>query len=80
MADVKVRKLPDWVLDTFRALAEASGRSLEAELRQQLMETALLRQHQFAAEVASFRQKLHERQGMLSDSTPGIIEDRQQRG
>lgn len=75
-----MRKLPDWVIDTYRALAEASGRSLEAELREQLTEAALLRQHDFAAEAARFRRQLQRRTGVLADSTPGIVEDRKQRG
>lgn len=80
VADIKVRKLPDWVVDTYRTLAEAAGRSLEAELRGQLTQAALLKQHQFAAQAARFREQLQQRQGVLSDSTPGIVEDREQRG
>ncbi len=34
MADVKIRKLDDWVVESFRAQAKKSGHSLEAELRQ----------------------------------------------
>jgi plasmid stability protein len=80
VAEIKVRKLPDWVMDTYRTLAEAAGRSLEAELREQLTQAALLKQHQFAAEAARFRRQLQQRYGVLSDSTPGIVEDREQRG
>jgi plasmid stability protein len=80
MADVKVRRLPDWVADTYRVLAETSGRSLEAELREQLIEAALARQHQFAAEAAGFRTRLQQQYGLLSDSTPAIVDDREQRG
>jgi plasmid stability protein len=34
MADVKIRKLDDWVVESFRARAKRAGRSLEDELRQ----------------------------------------------
>ncbi len=77
---MKVRKLPDWVVDTYRILAENSGRSLEAELRAQLVESALARQHQFAEESIAFRRNLEARHVRLEDSTPGIVADRQQRG
>ncbi len=80
MADVKVRRLPEWVIETYRALAHASGRSLEAELREQLVQSALARQHAFAADAERFRKQLQKRNGILSDSTPGIVEDRQSRG
>ena len=44
VADVKIRKLPDWVVDTYRARAQAAGHSLEEELRSLLTEAALERQ------------------------------------
>jgi plasmid stability protein len=36
MADVRVRKLEDWVVNWFRVQAKRHGRSLEGELRQAL--------------------------------------------
>jgi plasmid stability protein len=38
MADAKIRKLDDWVVQSFRARAKEAGRSLEEELRQFLTE------------------------------------------
>jgi len=80
MADVKIRRLPDWVLDTYRLRAQAAGRSLEEELRALLTEAALDRQRQFASEAKAFRNGLRAEYGELSDSTPGIVKDRERRG
>jgi plasmid stability protein len=80
MADIKVRQLPDWVLETHRSRARAAGRSLEEQLRCLLTQAALDSQPEFAVEVAAFRESLRARYRMLPDSTPGIVEDREQRG
>lgn len=80
MADVKIRKLPDWVLDTYRTRASAAGRSLEEELRTLLTEAALERQLQFRKEAETFQKRLRAKHGQLSDSAPGIAQDRQKRG
>jgi len=58
MADVTIRKVEDWVLDTYRARAEAAGHSLEEELRSLLTETALERQREFRRQAEKFRARL----------------------
>jgi plasmid stability protein len=80
MADVKIRKVPDWALDAYRSRALIAGHSLEEELRRLLVEAALDPQRSFAREAEVFREHLRIKNGLLSDSTPGIIEDRERRG
>jgi plasmid stability protein len=80
MADVKVRNLPDWVVNSFRKRAESEGRSLEEELRMLLTEEATRRREKMLSELKAFRDKMRKKYGVLSDSTPGIREDRQARG
>lgn len=80
MADVKIRKLPDWVLDTYRLRAQATGHSLEEELRLLLTQTALEQQREFQSEAEAFSERLRNKYGQLSDSTPEIVKDRQERG
>ena len=80
MADVKVRKVPDWVLESFRSRAAALGHSLEQELRLVLTEVARTRRLEFVDESGAFQESLRTRYGQLSDSTRGITEDREQRG
>jgi plasmid stability protein len=80
VADVKIRKLPDWVVASFRSRAAALGRSLEEELRLLLTEVARSRRQQFLAETGAFQNRLRSRYGQLSDSTGGIRDDREQRG
>lgn len=77
---MKIRKVPDWVIESFRSRAAALGRSLEEELRLLLTEVARARRQEFVAEAGAFQQNLRTRYGQLSDSTPGIREDRERRG
>ena len=80
MADVKARKLPDWVVSAFKIRADAAGRSLEEELRTLLTEEVGQSQKNRAAEMAAFRKMLQRKYGKLSDSTRGIRQERQARG
>ncbi len=80
MADVKVRRVPDWVIEAFRSGATATGHSLEEELRLLLTQVGQQRRQEFLTDAEAFRQQLRTRYGRLSDSTAGIVEDREQRG
>jgi plasmid stability protein len=80
MPDVKVRRLPDWVVTAFKSRARQAGRSLEEELRILLMDTAKKPQGEIAAELKAFKGMLRRKYGTLSDSTEGIREDRGARG
>jgi plasmid stability protein len=80
MADVKIRMLPDWVVQAHRSRAEAVGRSLEEELRTLLTEAALAVQGEFSNEADTFREGLQAKYGTFADSTPELIRDREQRG
>ena len=80
MAEVKVRRLPDWVVAAYRMRAEQAGRSLEEELRVLLTEAVAKPQRDCAAKISSLRKSLRRKYGTLSDSTALIREDRQTRG
>lgn len=80
MADVKVRNLPDWVVASFRNRAQSEGRSLEEELRVLLTDEATKRRQETLRKLKAFQAKMRKKYGELSDSTPGIREDRQARG
>jgi plasmid stability protein len=77
MADVKIRKLDDWVVESFRAQARRAGRSLEAELRQTLTDVARERRAELLGEIDAFRDELRAKYGELPDSTPLIHEIRE---
>jgi plasmid stability protein len=77
MADVKIRKLDDWVVASFRARAKRAGRSLEAELRQTLTDVACARRAALLGEINAFRDELRARYGEMPDSTPLIREIRE---
>jgi plasmid stability protein len=80
MADVKIRKLPDWVVATFRSRAERTGHSLEEELRDFLTEEASRPEQKRRAELRAFRRMLRRKYGLLADSTGGIRKERAGRG
>jgi plasmid stability protein len=80
MAEVRVRKLEDWVVGWFRSQAKQHGQSLEGELRQILTEAARRRKQEIAAELRADLKKLEERYGVFPDSTRLIREDRDSRG
>ncbi len=80
MADVKIRKLPDWVVAAYKVRAEHAGRSLEEELRNLLVDGASNSRKDLVRKVRASRARLRRRFGVLSDSTPGIREERESRG
>lgn len=80
MAEVRVRRLEDWVIGWFRTQAKVHGRSLEGELREALTETAMRRKQEIAAELRADLKQLEDRYGLFSDSAPLIREDREIRG
>ena len=80
MADVKIRKLDDWVVESFRARAHEAGRSLEEELRQLLTETAREPRRRLIVELEELNVDLRAKYGELPDSTPLIREERDQYG
>jgi plasmid stability protein len=80
MADIKVRKLPEWVVSALKARAERAGRSLEEDLRILLTEAASRPQKDRVAELDAFREMLRRKYGTLSDSTDQIRADREARG
>jgi plasmid stability protein len=80
MADVKIRKLDDWVVESFRARARQAGRSLEEELRQVLTEAARERRRRFADKLEAYSEQLRSKYGEMPDSTPLIREGRDEFG
>jgi plasmid stability protein len=80
MPDLKIRKLPDWVVAAFKTRAEHFGRSLEEEVRVLLTEAAVRPRQDRAAELAAFRGMLRRKYGELPDSLDLIRADREARG
>jgi plasmid stability protein len=80
MADVKVRRLPAWVVASFKSRAQRAGHSLEEELRALLTETASKPRQNRVTEMAAFQRMLEKKYGQLADSAPGIRADRDKRG
>lgn len=79
MADVKVRKLEERVVDFHRRKAEKAGHSLEAELRRVLTDAAIADRRKMAREIARRLARMRKKYGVLPDSTPGIRAEREGR-
>jgi plasmid stability protein len=80
MAEVKIRRLPDWVVDHHKRNAERAGRSLEEELRQFLTDEALGKRDRLWKRLAETRARIRKRHGVLTDSTADIREERERLG
>ena len=79
MADIRVRKIEDWVVGWFRSQAKRHGRSLEGELREQLTEAALRRKREIGVELRADLQELEQKYGRFPDSAAIIREERDRR-
>ncbi len=80
MADVKIRKLPDHVVEHHKRKAEQAGRSLEEELRVFLTEDVTAKRLALLDRADRTRAKIKKRHGVLSDSTADIREERERMG
>ena len=80
MAEMKIRKLDERLVETFRARAWQAGRSLEEVLRQLLTDTARDRRRQLIAELDELNAGLRDKYGELPDSTPLIRQERDRCG
>lgn len=80
MADVKIRKLSDWVVETLKIRARNAGRSLEEELRLVLTEAAMGSRHEAFDSASTFREELRQKYGELPDSAPDIRLERDRLG
>lgn len=80
MADVRVRKIEDWVVAYFRSRAKRHGTSLEGELRGLLREEARRPRQEFAQKARTMLDELKKKHGTFSDSAQLIRQDRNERG
>lgn len=78
MADVKVRNLPDWLVEWYRQQAAREGISLEECLRQALHEIPRIRRQEIARKLDALCARIGKRTGTLPDSTPLIREIREE--
>ena len=80
MAELRIRKLDEWVTSWLKAQAKLHGRSLEKELRELLTETARSRKQQIAEELLTNLDAIEQRHGLFTGGTKGIREERDKRG
>ena len=80
MAEVKIRKLPDWVVAHHKRNAEKAGRSLEEELRVLLTEGAAGQREYWLERAAELHEKIRKRRGPIPDLIKIIREERERLG
>jgi plasmid stability protein len=80
MAELRVRNIDDWVIETLRARAKRHGHFLTDEIRDILRDEAVRPRREFAAEARAGRETLFDQHGLFPDSAAEIRQDRDQRG
>ncbi len=80
MAEVKIRKLPDWVVEYHRYNAKLAGHSLEAELRRVLTDDLAIKKRYWSDRLRKLRAEIKARGGKLSDPTEDIRAERERLG
>jgi plasmid stability protein len=82
MAEIKVRQLPEWVVDAHKQQAQRTGQSLEQHLRTVLTESARAHRRSFLESAKACREKLEQQLGgKLTDRTADVVREmRNERG
>ena len=80
MAEVRVRKLDEFVVAQLREQAQRKGTSVEAILREIISREALRPRQDMIARLLEHQRWMREQCGIQPDSTPGIREERDNRG
>jgi plasmid stability protein len=80
MAELRIRKLDDWVTSWFKSQAKLHNHSLERELRELLTEIVRSRKQQIAGQMLADLESLEQKHGLFPDSSKGIREERDKRG
>lgn len=78
MADVKIRNLPDWIINWHKKRAEKEGVSLEEHLRAALKEDVMEDRRRLVADLDKLVAEIRAETGVLPDSTPLIREAREE--
>jgi len=80
MAEVRIRNVEDWIVNSLRHKAKSQGQTLETVLHELLREEALRRKRVLVEELRQMQEELRQKYGTFSDSTIGIREERDARG
>jgi hypothetical protein len=82
MAEVKVRQLPEWVVEAHKQQAQRTGVSLEQHLRTVITDSARAQTRTLLETARACREKLQkELGGTLSDRTADVVREmRDERG
>ena len=80
MAEVRIRNVDEWIVESLRHKARSQGQALETVLRELLWEEAMRRKRVLIEELRQMQEELRQKYGTFSDSTIGIREERDARG
>ena len=76
MTEMRIRKVDEWVVESLRQAARASGKTLEATIRELLEREAMRPRQELARELRQMQDELRREYGTFSDSTAIIREQR----
>jgi plasmid stability protein len=80
MGEIRVRNLPDWLVEWYKDSAEQQGKTLEGYMRQMLQDSALSQQASFVAQLQEGLDQLAQKYDVMPDSTSLIRAMRDERG
>jgi plasmid stability protein len=82
VAEVKIRQLPDWVVEAHKEQAQRTGTSLEQHLRALITESARAQKRSFLQRARACREDLERELGRkLPDRTADVVREmRDERG
>lgn len=80
MAELRIRKIDDWVLAVHQRLALRENDSLENRVRRLLTEAAIEPQYRFADRAEAQLHRLKEKYGVMADSADLVRDERWDRG
>jgi hypothetical protein len=76
MADLHIRHLDDWTIDTLRRQASATGQELNVFLGDLLYKEAIRPNRKLARKLRQMQEQMRQKYGAVSDSTFLVAEDR----
>ena len=77
MTELRIRNVDDWVVEFHRRYAKLASQTLEATLRNALIDSALEKRRQLAAEIEPIFNKLKKEHGEFPSSVDAIREFRE---
>ena len=77
MPELRIRNVEPWIVEVYRDKARKHGLTMEREIRDTLARLAVQEMTDFLTELRQARTHQREKYGVLADSTPAMLADRE---